>query len=45
MVNKTIQRVVVSSSQNQQLASAFRQQNANANTVQATANTLLNTGK
>lgn len=45
LVNKTIQRVVVSSSQsqNQQLATAFRQSaNANANSSQAT-NTLLGT--
>lgn len=45
LVNKTIQRVVVSSSQsqNQQLATAFRQStNANANSAQTT-NTLLGT--
>lgn len=45
LVNKTIQRVVVSSSQsqNQQLATAFRQSaNVNANSAQTT-NTLLGT--
>lgn len=46
IMNKTIQRVVVSSSQpqSQQLASAFRQTaNANANSTQSAANALLST--
>lgn len=46
IMNKAIQRVVVSSSQpqNQQLASAFRQTaNANANSTQTAANALLST--
>lgn len=39
IVNKTLQRVVVSSSQsqNQQLATAFQRQTANANSAQANA--------